>query len=63
MQLRVTDEGVPNMQGNQRYLKNPDEMLSAFAELTMPKEKTPKINPIIFFFINSPRLLIIILKF
>ena len=35
LQLRVTDEGVPPMQGNQRYLKNPDEMLSAFAELPL----------------------------
>ena len=33
LQHRVTDEAVPQMLGNQRYLKNPDEMLSAFAEL------------------------------
>ena len=35
LQLRVTDEGVPPMLGNQRYLKSPDEMLSAFAELPL----------------------------
>ena len=35
LQLRVTDEGIPQMQGNQRYLKSPDEMLSAFAELPL----------------------------
>jgi DNA polymerase-3 subunit alpha len=35
LQLRLTDEGVPPMLGNQRYLKSPDEMLSAFAELPL----------------------------
>ncbi len=35
LQLRVTDEGIPHMQGNQRFLKSPDEMLSAFAELPL----------------------------
>ena len=35
LQRRVTDEGVPVQLGNQRYLKSPDEMLSAFAELPL----------------------------
>ena len=33
LQRRVTDEGVPQQLGSQRYLKSPEEMLSAFAEL------------------------------
>ncbi len=44
MQRRVTDEGVPAQQGNQRYLKSSDEMLSAFSELPLNAlENTSKI--------------------
>ncbi len=35
LQRRVTDEGVPQQLGNQRYLKSPEEMRSAFAELPL----------------------------
>ena len=35
LQRRITDEGVPPQLGNQRYLKSPEEMLTAFAELPL----------------------------
>ncbi|MBC8259151.1 MAG: DNA polymerase III subunit alpha [SAR324 cluster bacterium] len=44
LQRRVTDDGVPTQLGNQRYLKSPEEMFTAFAELPLiALENTSKI--------------------